>query len=41
MRSQYDTWWADVQLLLVNEKAYLTAPQVNPFKQLYWMQFGK
>lgn len=34
----YDRWWASVQPMLVNENARL--PSVNPFKALYWKQFG-
>ena len=34
----YDHWWNDVQPLLVNET--VPAPMVNPFKALYWKQFG-
>jgi arylsulfatase len=35
----YDQWWAKVQPNLVNEQAYLTAPTINPFHELYWKQF--
>ncbi|HTN73802.1 MAG TPA: arylsulfatase, partial [Pirellulaceae bacterium] len=38
LRAAYDTWWVDVQPLLVNEDA--VGPQVNPYKELYWKQFG-
>jgi arylsulfatase len=34
----YDQWWDSVQPQLVNENA--VGPQVNPFKALYWKQFG-
>jgi arylsulfatase len=34
----YDKWWDSVQPQLVNENA--AGPQVNPFKELYWKQFG-
>ena len=34
----YDAWWRDVQPMLVNEKA--VGPRMNPFKELYWKQFG-
>ena len=34
----YDTWWDSVQPQLVNENA--VGPKVNPFKELYWKQFG-
>ena len=36
--ARYDAWWADVQPLLVNEQA--VGPKINPFKELYWKQFG-
>lgn len=38
LRSAYDQWWSDVQPLLVNEDA--VGPKVNPYKELYWKQFG-
>lgn len=38
LRAAYDKWWDDVQPLLVNENAF--GPKVNPFKELYWKQFG-
>jgi arylsulfatase A-like enzyme len=34
----YDKWWDSVQPQLVNENAL--GPKVNPFKELYWKQFG-
>ena len=34
----YDKWWNSVQPQLVNENA--AGPRVNPFKELYWKQFG-
>ncbi len=34
----YDTWWASLPPYLVNEDAI--GPEVNPFKELYWKQFG-
>ena len=39
LRAAYDDWWQSVQPLLVNEN--VTGPKVNPFKVLYWKQFGK
>jgi arylsulfatase A-like enzyme len=36
--SAYDRWWTSVQPQLVNEDA--VGPAVNPFKELYWKQFG-
>ncbi len=34
----YDQWWAEARPLMVNEGA--TGPKINPFKELYWQQFG-
>ena len=34
----YEQWWTSMQPLMVNENA--TGPKVNPFKELYWRQFG-
>ena len=36
--ASYDQWWDSVQPQLVNEHA--VGPKVNPFKELYWKQFG-
>jgi arylsulfatase len=38
LRDAYETWWKDVQPLLVNED--VAAPKMNPLKALYWEQFG-
>ena len=38
LRDRYEQWWVDVKPLLVNEN--VTGPRVNPFKALYWKQFG-
>ena len=38
LRVAYDQWWQDVQPLLVNEN--VIGPKENPFKALYWKQFG-
>jgi arylsulfatase A-like enzyme len=38
MRAAYDTWWDEVLPALENESA--VGPQVNPFKERYWRQFG-
>jgi arylsulfatase A-like enzyme len=38
LRAAYDQWWDEVQPLLVNEN--VVGPKVNPFKELYWKQFG-
>jgi len=37
-RQQYDAWWESIQPMLVNERAI--GPKINPFKALYWKQFG-
>ena len=34
----YDHWWGSLPKYLVNEKA--VGPKENPFKELYWKQFG-
>ncbi len=39
LRAAYDAWWNDVQPLLVNEGA--VGPKLNPFKEIYWKQFGE
>jgi arylsulfatase len=38
MAAFYDRWWEEVQPCLVNEMA--AGPKINPFKELYWRQFG-
>ncbi|MEW6303129.1 MAG: arylsulfatase [Verrucomicrobiota bacterium] len=38
LRAAYDQWWDETQPYLVNEN--VTAPKINPFKELYWKQFG-
>lgn len=38
LRAEYDQWWADVLPRLENEDAI--GPDMNPFKVLYWQQFG-
>jgi arylsulfatase A-like enzyme len=38
LEAAYDRWWDSVQPQLVNENA--VGPGVNPFKALYWKQFG-
>jgi len=40
LETYYDQWWADVLPRLENEAAAATAPQVNPFRELYWKQYG-
>ena len=39
LNAEYDAWWASLPPYLVNENA--TPPPENPFKELYWLQFGK
>ena len=39
MRVAYDQWWSEILPALENEDA--VGPAVNPFKELYWKQFGK
>ncbi|MCX8156474.1 MAG: arylsulfatase [Verrucomicrobiae bacterium] len=34
----YDRWWEAIQPGLINEMA--VGPKINPFKELYWRQFG-
>jgi arylsulfatase A-like enzyme len=38
LSGEYEKWWTSVQPQLVNEK--VTGPTVNPFRELYWKQFG-
>jgi arylsulfatase A-like enzyme len=38
LKAKLDAWWQDVTPLLVNED--VTPPAQNPFKVLYWQQFG-
>ena len=38
MSAAYDKWWDEVLPCLENETA--VGPEVNPFKELYWKQFG-
>jgi arylsulfatase len=38
LRASLDAWWEETVPLLVNEDA--VGPKVNPFKELYWRQFG-
>ncbi|MBL9186222.1 MAG: arylsulfatase [Opitutaceae bacterium] len=38
LAAAYDKWWAETRPLLVNEGAPL--PKMNPFKELYWQQYG-
>jgi arylsulfatase len=38
LRAAYDRWWEQVRPLLVNED--VVGPKMNPFKELYWKQFG-
>lgn len=38
LAAAYDRWWLDITPMLVNEGA--VGPKLNPFKELYWKQFG-
>lgn len=38
LSGRFDRWWDSVQPGLVNESA--VGPRINPFKELYWKQFG-
>lgn len=38
LRRAYDQWWEEILPALENENA--VGPKVNPFKELYWKQFG-
>jgi len=38
LRAAYDQWWSEILPALENE--YAVGPKVNPFKELYWKQFG-
>ncbi len=38
LESAYETWWTSIQPQLVNESA--TGPALNPFKEMYWKQYG-
>ena len=38
LEAAYDRWWEEVLPCLENETA--SGPAVNPFKALYWKQFG-
>lgn len=39
LRAAYDAWWADVRSGMENENPQ-NVPQQNPYKTLYWKQFG-
>ena len=38
LKSEIDQWWIQVTPMLVNEQ--VKGPKVNPFKEMYWKQFG-
>jgi arylsulfatase A-like enzyme len=38
LRAAYDRWWSEVRPAMVNEDTL--GPKINPFKELYWKQFG-
>jgi len=39
LSKEYDAWWSAVTPMMVNED--VVPPKENPFKELYWKQFGK
>lgn len=39
LNTAYDAWWQQSLPLMENEQTYKTAPQVNPFKAMYWQQY--
>jgi arylsulfatase len=39
LRAAYDQWWSEILPALENEN--VIGPKVNPFKELYWKQFGR
>ena len=39
LSAEYDAWWQSLPPYLVNEDA--VPPKENPYKELYWKQFGK
>ena len=38
LEAAYDKWWEEILPCLENEDA--VGPKENPFKELYWKQFG-
>ena len=38
LSAAYDQWWRSARPLLVNEG--VKGPRLNPFKEMYWAQFG-
>jgi arylsulfatase len=38
LANQFDVWWDSLAGSLVNERAI--GPPINPFKELFWQQFG-
>jgi arylsulfatase len=38
LRKAYDRWWEEILPCLENEETI--GPKVNPFKELYWKQYG-
>jgi arylsulfatase len=38
LAAQFDAWWNSLSGSLVNERA--VGPSINPFKELFWRQFG-
>jgi len=40
MDEAYDAWWQSVRPAMENEGALAKAPKINPFRELYWQQYG-
>lgn len=40
LSAQYDDWWRTILPCLINKESHKAAPALNPFKELYWRQFG-
>ncbi len=38
LSKEFERWWSEIEPMQVNEDA--VAPKINPFKELYWQQFG-
>ncbi|MDX2035634.1 MAG: arylsulfatase [Isosphaeraceae bacterium] len=38
LRADYDSWWADALPRMENEE--VSMPKMNPFKELWWRQYG-
>lgn len=38
LAASYEAWWREVRPMMINEDA--AGPRYNPFKEIYWKQFG-